>query len=175
VGACFRGIISLAPRHAQGACPLTDWPRGKKPRPRGGPAEREAVRGGGVGWIYRRVDKQRRSFLGWISASGRAVQGAAGFVDGVRRRVEPSSFVVVWSPAHSSSCWSPVRSSPSECWRRSRRFRRRVRVREGNTCRQDTRCRRNPREVPFSFISFSLGFLGCVCVCEASSDRVELE
>ena len=48
---------------------------------------------------YRHVDKQRRSFLGWISASGRAVQGAAGFVDGVRRRVEPSSFVVVLEPS----------------------------------------------------------------------------
>ena len=39
----------------------------------------------------------------------------------------------------------------------------------GDTCRQDTRCRRNPREVPFSFISFHIG----VCVCrEASSSQV---
>ena len=54
-------------------------------------------------------------------------------------------------------------------------FRLQVHECRGDARRQDTRCRRNPREVPFSFISFSLGFFGvCVCVCEASSDRVEL-
>ena len=37
-------------------------------------------------------------------------------------------------------------------------------------CRQDTRQPTEPREVPFSFISFHLGF--CVCVCrEASSAK----
>ena len=69
--------------------------------------------------------------------------------------------------------WSPVDSSSSERWRRSRRFRRRVRVCEGDTCRQDTS---QPTEPQGSSFSFSFGFLGCVCVCvcEASSDKVEL-
>ena len=62
-------------------------------------------------------------------------------------------FVVVWSPVHSSSC---------ERWRRSRRFRRRVRVCEGDTCRQDTS---QPTEPQGSSFSFSFGVLGCVCVC----------
>ena len=75
--------------------------------------------------------------------------------------------------AGSSSCWSPVCSSSCERWRRSRRFRRRVRVRE--EARADGR-KASQRTKGKSLYFLSLFIWGvCVCVCEASSDRVELE
>ena len=62
-------------------------------------------------------------------------------------------FVAVWSPVHSSSC---------ERWRRSRRFRRRVHVCEGDTCRQDTSQPTEPQGSSFFFFIWVFGV--CVCV-----------
>ena len=86
------------------------------------------------------------------------------FAEGVRRRVEPSSFVVVWSPVvrrrQSTGVGVGVFGGGSVC------------VRETHAAK--TRAsRRNPREVLFLF---HLGFWGvcvcvCVCVCEASSSK----
>ena len=37
-----QGKYPPLPCHAQGPCPLADWPRGRRPRPKGGPTECEA-------------------------------------------------------------------------------------------------------------------------------------